>query len=283
MNTDIRVKIGLHDHPKYKKLKKNLGKSPMEYLIIFWSYVAAYAPTGELSGWTPDEIEEAANWEGKKGVFCKALLDCGFIDAVEDGFYPHDWHEHQTWVVRAQERSEKARRAVTKRWDTHSNTTSNTHSNATSNSKRITNVYTPSPSPLKSKDLKSKEETFMAAAPTSTNGAAADKKLLVSDIQDLMRKYMGKLVISGGQIELIRQICSQYSPEAITNAFEAAGGIGNIHSLNWIVARLEGRSNTEPIQEPFDITKDYAEGTFFHFHKQSLLSERAAREATLAN
>ena len=45
---------------------------------------------------------------------------------------------------------------------------------------------------------------------------AVEEKFTVRDIQNLMRKYMGKLTISGGQIEIIRSIASTYTPDRIT-------------------------------------------------------------------
>jgi len=67
----------------------------------------------------------------------------------------------------------------------------------------------------------------------------AANKLSIQDIQNLMAKYIGKLMISGGQINIIRDMIKSYPPERIHEAFEAAGAAGNVTSLNWIVTRLK--------------------------------------------
>ena len=98
MNTDIRLDIRLPRHWKYRKLKRLIGAATMEYLVLFWGTVAEQVPTGELNGWSMADIEDAAGWDGELGVLCKALLDCGFLDQTEHGYYPHDWHEHQPCI-----------------------------------------------------------------------------------------------------------------------------------------------------------------------------------------
>lgn len=111
MNTDIRVDISLPRHWKYRKLKRSLGCSPMEYLIVFWTTIAEQKPNGELNGWSTEDIEDAAGWDGEPGAMCEAFTDAGFLDVTENGFYPHDWAVHQPWAIGAKERSEAARKA----------------------------------------------------------------------------------------------------------------------------------------------------------------------------
>lgn len=109
MNADIRVSISLPRHWKYRKLKRLIGCSPMEYLIVFWGTVAEQVPNGVLNGWSTDDVEDAAGWDGEPGVFCQGIIDSGFLDTIDGGYSPHDWAEHQPWAVGAKERSEAAR------------------------------------------------------------------------------------------------------------------------------------------------------------------------------
>jgi len=111
MNTDIRVKTTLHRHWKYQKLKRMLGESPMEYLVVFWSTVAEQIPNGALKNWDKEDVESACSWEGENHKLVNALLEVGFLDETKEGFYPHDWKENQPWAVGAKERSESARKA----------------------------------------------------------------------------------------------------------------------------------------------------------------------------
>jgi hypothetical protein len=108
---DIRVNVVLPRHWKYKKLKRLLGVIPMEFMIILWGTIAEQIPNGELNGWTAADIEDAAGWDGEPGKFCQALIDSKLLDITDDGFYPHDWADHQPWVIGAPERSEAARKA----------------------------------------------------------------------------------------------------------------------------------------------------------------------------
>lgn len=111
MNTDIRIDVRLPRHRKYKKLKRIIGPATMEHLVTFWGTVAEQVPNGALNGWSTEDIEDAAGWDGESGVFFAALVESEFLDETESGYYPHDWHEHQPWVVGAEERSESARKA----------------------------------------------------------------------------------------------------------------------------------------------------------------------------
>jgi len=72
--------------------------------------------------------------------------------------------------------------------------------------------------------------------------AAAEPKLSVSEIQSLMSKHLGRLTVSGGQIETIRKMSNTHPPDLITKAFEAAGGAG-ADRLNWVVKWLEDPKN----------------------------------------
>lgn len=109
MNTDIRIDIRLPRHRKYKRLKRLLSVSPMEYLVCLWCTVAEEMPDGQLVGWSPQDVEAAADWDGSAGELCTALVEVGFLDITADGFYPHDWVEHQPWAVEANIRSDQGR------------------------------------------------------------------------------------------------------------------------------------------------------------------------------
>lgn len=111
MPGDIRISITLPRHRKYLRLKRLIGRSPMEYLVTFWISVAEQVPNGPLERWSNEDIEDAAGWDGEPGVLVEGLIEAGFLDRTENGFVPHDWVEHQPWVVGAKERSSAARLA----------------------------------------------------------------------------------------------------------------------------------------------------------------------------
>lgn len=234
MNTDIRVNIGLVDHLKYKRLKRALGESPMEYLITFWACIAKYQPMGELIGWTPEEIEDAAGYNGKAGRLFDALITTCFLDQIPGGYYPHDWHDHQSWVIGAKERSEKAKKAINVRWerkrnnspDTPPDTPSNTGSDTPSN----THGNTPSPSPLPNQNLNTEEDI------------RACEKMAMSEIQNLHVKYLGKIPHSQPVASVLQDICREYPPGRIRIAFKSVVNADR-PNLKWITTYLDNPNN----------------------------------------
>lgn len=118
MNSDIRLSIAFKGHRKRKKLRRRIGDRADSYLIDLWLTVALDRPDGRLTGWTVDDIADSCGWEGESEKLFKALVDAGWIDVDDDGVMSvHDWQEHQSWACNAKARSEKARKAAEKRWE----------------------------------------------------------------------------------------------------------------------------------------------------------------------
>ena len=65
-------------------------------------------------------------------------------------------------------------------------------------------------------------------------------KFSVQDVQNLMAKYLGLLMPNSLQINLIRDICDSYTPNLITEAFQAACA-AKITNLGWVIKRLENK------------------------------------------
>ena len=93
----------LRNHPKIKKSARIAGINEFEMigrLHCLWWWVLDYAPDGNISNYTDDDIEDAVDWSGERGLFVKALTDCGFnghgglIDVTRDSRVIHDWHEY---------------------------------------------------------------------------------------------------------------------------------------------------------------------------------------------
>jgi 5-methylcytosine-specific restriction endonuclease McrA len=123
MNTDIRISVSFRNHRKRKRLKLLLGPGATDYLLDLWIATAMNHPTGILSGMDETDIALEAGWEGDPAEFCRALLECKFLERDEEGtYFLHDWEEHQPWVIKAEARSEKARNAVNAKWGTTAET-----------------------------------------------------------------------------------------------------------------------------------------------------------------
>ena len=84
-------------HPKTHRLMARLRTSRHEtvgLLNLFWWWCLDYAPDGELTGFTAEEIAIAVEWTGDADALLDALTAAGFIDATDAGLIVHDWDEY---------------------------------------------------------------------------------------------------------------------------------------------------------------------------------------------
>ena len=117
MNKDIRVSLGFLDHPKTIKLERRLGWPGIKSLMRLWFFCAENRPEGDLSGMDAEEIEIAAKWNGKAGLFVSTLEELKWLDRRDEtGFLIHDWPDHEGYVIHSRARMEKARKAAEVRW-----------------------------------------------------------------------------------------------------------------------------------------------------------------------
>ena len=117
MNTDIRLAVSFRGHRKRKRLRLVLGPDATDYLIDLWLSTAMNHPSGTLRGMDEIDIALEAGWEGEPQTFVSALMECRFLERAEDGTYAlHDWEDHQSWAVHAEERKERAKKAAGARW-----------------------------------------------------------------------------------------------------------------------------------------------------------------------
>ena len=99
----IKAHASLTRHPKTKRLGRTLGISVPEaigHLMMLWLWAMDYAQDGDLSCFEPEDIADAAGWDGDPDQLIDALLSCsprghGFLDRTEDGgLVLHEWDEH---------------------------------------------------------------------------------------------------------------------------------------------------------------------------------------------
>lgn len=115
----------LRNHPKVKKAARIAGINEFEMigrLHAFWWWAMDYAPDGDLTKYTNDDIEDAVDWTGEKGLFVKSLIECSFngnsglIDVVgKKSRKIHDWYEYAGKLIeRRAEDAERKRNGRTK-------------------------------------------------------------------------------------------------------------------------------------------------------------------------
>lgn len=114
---DYRVAVGWRTHPKRKLLKGMLGPSAVLAVMDLWEFCATSRTTGDLSGMTAEEIALAADYDGNATEWLNALLSLRLVDPSDaGGVRIHDWAKINPYVAGQTGRSERARRASSKRW-----------------------------------------------------------------------------------------------------------------------------------------------------------------------
>lgn len=110
MNTDIRLSVIFFNHIKTLQLERRCGKEGVLCLLKLWVWAAVNRPSGDLSGYSLDDLELFSGWTGESGCFGEALRDIGWLDGEgESSFQLHGWEEFQTWVTTVATREEIGR------------------------------------------------------------------------------------------------------------------------------------------------------------------------------
>ncbi len=115
-NSDIRLQTSWYSNLKRKKLQRRLGGAGTTAFIDLLIYVGVNNPDGDLSEFTDEDIEAAAQWDGTDGEFIRTIRDLRFIDGEPGSYRIHDWEENNPWACGAKRRSEAARIANRVRW-----------------------------------------------------------------------------------------------------------------------------------------------------------------------
>jgi len=97
-------------HPKVIRLAALLKihkAQAIGHLHILWWWSLDYAPDGDLSAFTSQEISLAAEWSGNRDGFKKALMECGWIDNDSN---LHDWHDYAGKLVEHREKERQRKK-----------------------------------------------------------------------------------------------------------------------------------------------------------------------------
>lgn len=138
-------------HPKTKKLARLLGVSVptvVGHLHGIWYWALDFAQDGDLHQYDPEEIADAALWEGDPGQFIEALVAAGYLDQTDDGLSLHDWYDYAGRLIeqrearREQDRARKQRQRERKKASAHEG-----HGEVTEESRGTPDDVTPLPSP----------------------------------------------------------------------------------------------------------------------------------------
>lgn len=100
------------DHHKIYRLCAAVNQP--DYAVVgrlhsLWHFVLRNAwKDANLEPWGVDAIEKHSRWDGEKGVWFKALQECGFLD----GFVVHGWIKRAGRLVYDRRRNEKRRQRL---------------------------------------------------------------------------------------------------------------------------------------------------------------------------
>lgn len=134
-------------------------------LIRLWAYCGKYHyDSGQLTGYSDQEIESQVLWWGKKGELITALQGAGFLDRSESGDWEiHHWQEHQGHIAAFKARSRAMAKA---RW--HRARPPDNDSGAASNATRIATRNAPAVLAVLANNKKSKASSTSSVS-TSSN------------------------------------------------------------------------------------------------------------------
>jgi hypothetical protein len=96
----------IRNHPKTRRLFRALGIHRMQavgHLHALWWWALDYAPDGDLSRFSADDIADGCDWDGEPETFLQALTSSGWID---DGKLTlHDWDQYGGKYVKRQQQA----------------------------------------------------------------------------------------------------------------------------------------------------------------------------------
>jgi hypothetical protein len=116
---DIRLEVGMADNLKVKALVRIAGEGAFRCLIRLWLWARDASPTGDVSKFSPEEIEDVSGWAGEPGAFFAALTvpyAVGKSAWIDPDGRLHDWEQHQSWACGHETRRQGARKAANAKW-----------------------------------------------------------------------------------------------------------------------------------------------------------------------
>jgi hypothetical protein len=143
-------------------MKRKLKLSEHETLGLlhyFWYWALEFAPTGDLTNLSNDDIADGCRYLGDPDEFMDALISSGFVDEVDGNRTIHDWFKHGGKLVVWREK-EKARSKANR--DKISKNVVNTESVQRTNEVRTEDVHpyvrTSNSNSKSNKEIKDKKE-----------------------------------------------------------------------------------------------------------------------------
>ena len=98
----VVAKQQIRNSPKFLRLCKLTKESEphaLGHLQYLW--MGTYDLDKDGVAGTADDVEDIARWDGERGVFTEALLECRLINRLDDGLYAiHNYWEHAPHYIK---------------------------------------------------------------------------------------------------------------------------------------------------------------------------------------
>lgn len=227
----------LRDHPKLKRLARKLGKeapAAIGYLHLIWWWAMNYASDGNISKYDPEDIADAAMWNGEAGMFMEALIDCEFIDISENGAVIHDWYDYAGKLLEKRESDAKRKRDARRQKDEKCMSNGHPTDGAGTvpyrteptvpnlpNQPNQTEPYLPEQhlAELEAQRLRDEKEK---------ESSAASNQVQIETVNDVHLKYFGTMTMSPAMSNFIQKLRDRnQSEEFVKELFHEAGETSN--------------------------------------------------------
>lgn len=106
------MKRGTMQHPKFKRLKRRLGRPAYQVAGVLeglWSFTAEFAEDGDLSRFDAHDIADHMEWDGDARELVEALVAERWLDRQGRRLTVHDWHDHLPEYLRERARKRRQR------------------------------------------------------------------------------------------------------------------------------------------------------------------------------
>ena len=113
--SDIRLSVHFFEDIKIQRLQAIHGSEGVIGLQKIWIFAAKHRPSGVLDDISDDEVQFITGVRASE--FLDTLLKMDLLKrAANNSLQIVNWDRHQTWVMGAPKRSEKALKAAQARW-----------------------------------------------------------------------------------------------------------------------------------------------------------------------
>lgn len=120
----------LRNHPKIVRAARALGISRITmigHMHCLWWWALDYAQDGDLSAFAPEDIAEAAEWDGDAEAFITALRDAarvgekpGLLEDEDGSLVIHDWYDYAGKLIDKRRTDAERKRADRRKDDQQS-------------------------------------------------------------------------------------------------------------------------------------------------------------------